>query len=512
MEELHLNTGDLIAIQNGTPWHDTLGEPIQAHGGGILYDEASLTYYWYGEDLTEPNLPGKGFAPAVGVRCYSSQDLMNWHDEGIVLPVFNNPQLADGTEGSDELPLYLSETDEAYQNSPLPAFSMTVADPVPENGSQKAPADSLCRTHSPEQIAELNALYENLPYPAKREIYLCFNWNQVLERPRVIYNAGTQQYVMWWRQDGGKLGESLPLKGGVAVSSAPLGPFRFLWTGPLPNRGDGTQAQENQRDLSLFLGVDQKAYLVYATSESKPTAIVLQLNESYTAPAANENGDCAEGLHWKRIRSGHCRSPVIFQEDGIYYMLASGDASDGASDADSLAYYTSANGIFGDWTERGTPFEEADGRRSAQSQCAFALPYRDKMGQRVPGKYILLCDRWDPQNLGDSRYIWLPLSLNTAAQTLRLRYYNQWTTQELLELEASQEAALSIPVPTLAVTAFGENTFAAMEVAAIPPKAKPLQEDGTGDSKALRFLPLILLGAAACTAGIVVLIKLFLLP
>lgn len=33
----------------GRTWLDTDGNPIQAHGGGILYDENSRTYYWYGE-------------------------------------------------------------------------------------------------------------------------------------------------------------------------------------------------------------------------------------------------------------------------------------------------------------------------------------------------------------------------------------------------------------------------------------------------------------------------------
>ena len=29
---------------------DTDGNPIQAHGGKILFDERSETYYWYGEN------------------------------------------------------------------------------------------------------------------------------------------------------------------------------------------------------------------------------------------------------------------------------------------------------------------------------------------------------------------------------------------------------------------------------------------------------------------------------
>ncbi|KAK8481982.1 hypothetical protein V6N12_036758 [Hibiscus sabdariffa] len=33
----------------GKIWLDTEGNPIQAHGGGMPYDERSATYYWYGE-------------------------------------------------------------------------------------------------------------------------------------------------------------------------------------------------------------------------------------------------------------------------------------------------------------------------------------------------------------------------------------------------------------------------------------------------------------------------------
>ncbi|KAK3284272.1 hypothetical protein CYMTET_8073 [Cymbomonas tetramitiformis] len=34
----------------GEEWLDTDGEPIQAHGGGILYVPETKTFYWYGEN------------------------------------------------------------------------------------------------------------------------------------------------------------------------------------------------------------------------------------------------------------------------------------------------------------------------------------------------------------------------------------------------------------------------------------------------------------------------------
>ena len=74
----------------GQVWNDMDGNPINAHGGGLLYHNG--TYYWYGEYKK-----GKTILPdwatwecyrtdVTGVGCYSSKDLLNWKFEGIVLP------------------------------------------------------------------------------------------------------------------------------------------------------------------------------------------------------------------------------------------------------------------------------------------------------------------------------------------------------------------------------------------------------------------------------------------
>jgi len=43
----------MTSYKNGTPWLDTDGKPIQAHGGYIIkYGEY---YYWYGENRMDDN-------------------------------------------------------------------------------------------------------------------------------------------------------------------------------------------------------------------------------------------------------------------------------------------------------------------------------------------------------------------------------------------------------------------------------------------------------------------------
>jgi hypothetical protein len=72
----------------GLPWLDNNGKHINAHGGGVLFHKG--TYYWYGEHKL-PNKSEKEMADA-GIHCYSSKDLYNWKDEGLVLSVnFDDP-------------------------------------------------------------------------------------------------------------------------------------------------------------------------------------------------------------------------------------------------------------------------------------------------------------------------------------------------------------------------------------------------------------------------------------
>jgi hypothetical protein len=79
----------------GTKWLDDNGIPINAHGGNVLFHKNK--YYWYGEH----KLPDKSEAQMAdaGIHCYSSKDLMNWKDEGIVLSVSFTDTTGDLTYG-----------------------------------------------------------------------------------------------------------------------------------------------------------------------------------------------------------------------------------------------------------------------------------------------------------------------------------------------------------------------------------------------------------------------------
>lgn len=105
-------------------WLDTDGNPINAHGGGMLYHNGR--YYWYGEYKK-----GKTVLPewatwecyrtdVTGVSCYSSPDMVNWTFEGVVLKA--EPDIP----GSDLHPSKVIERPKVVYNPRTGKFVMWV--------------------------------------------------------------------------------------------------------------------------------------------------------------------------------------------------------------------------------------------------------------------------------------------------------------------------------------------------------------------------------------------------
>lgn len=70
------------AIYPGQPWLDTHGRRIQAHGASVYYENG--VYYWIGENKQFTHKGSKIWS--WGVKAYSSTDLCNWRDEGLIIP------------------------------------------------------------------------------------------------------------------------------------------------------------------------------------------------------------------------------------------------------------------------------------------------------------------------------------------------------------------------------------------------------------------------------------------
>ncbi len=66
-------------VMNGIPWYDQNGDIVNAHGACVVEDDGR--YYLFGEWKSDTSNAFPGFA------CYSSDDLVNWRFERVVLPM-----------------------------------------------------------------------------------------------------------------------------------------------------------------------------------------------------------------------------------------------------------------------------------------------------------------------------------------------------------------------------------------------------------------------------------------
>ena len=308
--------------------------------------------------------PTSGFATEVGVVCYSSKDLLNWKYEGVSLPV-----------------------------------SEKEGDPIVKG---------------------------------------C-----IMERPKVIYNRKTRKFVMWFH---------LELKGrgyeaaqaGVAVSDTPVGPYRLIHTGRVnPGIYPMNMTKEEQkakldieqyknwwtsewfeaiekglfvkrdldggqmsRDMTLYVDDNGKAYHIYS-SEDNLTLQIAELTDDYQKHT---------GKYVRLFPGGQNEAPSIFKRNDTYWMITSGCTGW----KPNKARLFTAKSLFGEWKQLPSPFVGEDADMTFGGQSTYILP--------LPGKkdeFIFMADRWRPDCLADSRYLWLPVRFDTKG-TPFIEWVDEW--------------------------------------------------------------------------------------
>lgn len=249
----------------------------------------------------------------------------------------------------------------------------------------------------------------------------------VIERPKVIYNARTKKFVMWFHQDSPNYQAA---RSGVAVSDTPAGPFKYLGAfrpnagvrplnataEDLAPRPDNLLARDLEggqmaRDMTLFVDDDGAAYQFYS-SESNKTMHVSRLTDDYLRPA---------GQYARILVNLSMEAPAVFKHNGRYYLIGSGttgwDPNPGR--------FAVADSIFGPWTEMGNPCQGEGAATTFGGQSTHVLPVAGR-----PGKFIALFDRWNKWDLADSRYQWLPLSFDAKGHPV-ITWRDRWSVKEL---------------------------------------------------------------------------------
>jgi len=247
--------------------------------------------------------------------------------------------------------------------------------------------------------------------------------SKALERPKVIYNKGTKQFVMWMHIDSASYAAA---RSGVAVSDKPTGPFKYLESFR-PNAGvwpenvtesDKEPSETNvlardfaggqmARDMTVFVDDDGKAYQFYS-SEENPVMHVSLLTDDYLRPA---------GKYARLFIGRSMEAPTVFKHGGKYYVIASGCSAWAPNAARSAV----ADNIFGPWTELGNPCVGTDADKTFRSQSTFVLPVEGRADT-----FIFMADRWNQWDLPDSRYVWLPLEFSKEGKPV-LKWHDRWS-------------------------------------------------------------------------------------
>ncbi|MFS0869398.1 S-layer homology domain-containing protein [Paenibacillus xylanilyticus] len=400
----------------GQLWPDQGGKPIDAHGAGFFYDEQTEKYYWYGEYHT-------GGWPAVGVRVYSSNDLLNWTDEGMALTMI---------QSMDD-----------FDNDPL--------------------------------ISTLYAGRED-----RVDIWADIRKGRIIERPKVIYNDKTKKYVMWAHMDGDKdpyndnanYGKA---RAGYAISDSPTGPFVYQKSYRMDRAPEGEKDyfpsdRGMARDMTLFKDDDGTGYLIYS-SEENLTLYISKLTDDYSDvtgwhkqgltdekgnPVRDSTYQAEYGVDYVRVFPGGQReAPAMFKYQGKYYILTSG-ASGWAPNENKV---TVADNIFGPWTTMTNPFvrtlpSDPDPGKAFGTQTTSVIPVDPEKG-----KFIYVGDTWNGGNFSNdgAKYVFLPIEFGIGSD-IAIRWYDSWAP-DLLNSMGKVDIADPLPeavplgkVPSLPTT------------------------------------------------------------
>ena len=206
-----------------------------------------------------------------------------------------------------------------------------------------------------------------------------------IERPKVMYNRSTGQFVMWMHKetatDYGQARAAVATSSTVDGSYSYRGSFRPLGT-------------YMSRDLTVFTDDDGTGYMISAANENYDLN-VYRLTADYTNVASLARS-------WP---GDHREAPALFKRNGVYFMLTS--AATGWSP--NQQKYSAATSITGSWSA----WANVGDGTAFGSQTTFVLPVQ---GTQTTS-YLYLGDRWGPgfgAGYADSQYVWLPLTFPTS--------------------------------------------------------------------------------------------------
>lgn len=242
-----------------------------------------------------------------------------------------------------------------------------------------------------------------------------------LERPKIIYNDRTKQFVMWvhYVQYPGDHGiASGTAEAGVASCAAING--QYEWHGfsrPVDNLGA-------VKDCTVYKDRDGTGYFIYDRVVDQDRCLyIVKLSDDYLSFTDV----------YRRIDAA-CRREAasVLYHNNYYFMFTSGLSGW----APNSAKYFRAESLLGPWTDMGDPCEDDATGTTFQSQSTYILPV-----ERRPDLFIHMAERHNTENFERCSYIWLPVEFPTM-DTVKLKYRKTWRLEQFCTENEHTEAIL----------------------------------------------------------------------
>ncbi|SDE49436.1 RICIN domain-containing protein [Glycomyces harbinensis] len=218
-----------------------------------------------------------------------------------------------------------------------------------------------------------------------------------IERPKVVYNAEFDHYVMWaHKENGSDYGDA---EVAVAVSDTIDGDYTY--------RGSFRPLGHMSRDSTVFVDTDGTAYLISAARENYDLHIY-RLSDDYLS---------VEALVHQFV-GDHREAPAVFKRGGTYFLITSGATG---WNPNQTKYATTANFASGSWSG----WQNLGNATTYESQSTYVL----EIAGSQTTSYLYMGDRWAGAWGGtpnESGYVWLPLRFPSNS-TLALDWHAQIT-------------------------------------------------------------------------------------
>ena len=335
---------------NGQLWPDTEGHHINAHGGNIICHEG--TYYWYGE-----HRPYRGFTTEKGIAVYSSTDLKEWKNEGIVLSVSNE-------SGCDIERGCIMERPKVVYNKKTKKFVMLFHLELKGRGYEAARV-AFAVSDSP--TGPFRYLRSTRLHAGK------WPFNMSKKEIEAAQKTDASQWRKWWTPKWRR-----EVERGM-----------YLWR--------DMKGGQMSRDMTVYIDDDDHAYHITSSQENL-TLLISEMTDDFQD---------FTGRYVMVAPGGQNEAPCLFKHEGRYWLICSGCTG---WDPNEARMFTSKS-IWGPWEQVASPFRGmATGYRNMPANKTFGAQGTYIMN--IGSTPVFMADIWNPRHLSESLHLWLPISFD----------------------------------------------------------------------------------------------------